>query len=140
MVAKSNFLEDAILNHVFRGVAFPTLAANVWVALHTASPTDAGGSEVLVASHAWYARVAVSRATGSWTAPADSAGAQSISNAGVITFANPTTTVAITHVGIHDAATGGNLLYHAALGTTRTVNNGDSAPSFAIGAMVWTEA
>lgn len=138
-MAKSNFLEDAILNHVLRGVAFPTLGASVYVALHTADPTDAGtGAEVAGGS---YARVAVSRAIGSWAAPADNAGAQRTSNSAAITFPSPTANWGtVTHMAIWDAATAGNLLYRAILGTSRTINNGDQAPSFAIGALTVQES
>jgi hypothetical protein len=31
----------------------------------------------------------------------------------------------ITHVGVHDASTTGNLLYHASLTTSKTVGSGD---------------
>lgn len=137
-MSKSNFLEDGLLNHVLRGVAFPTLGASVHVALFTAAPTDAGGGTEV--SGGAYARVAVSRATGSWAVPADNAGSQRTSNSAAVTFPTPTANWGtVTHVGIFDAATAGNLLYWGALGTSRTVNNGDTAPSFAIGAMTVDE-
>lgn len=139
MPGKADFLENAVLNTVLRGVAFPTLT-NVWVSLHTADPTDAGtGTEVTGGA---YARVSVTRATGSWAAPADNAGAQQTSNSAAITFPTPTANWPgpITHFGLFDAATAGNLLYAGALGTARTVNNGDTAPSFAIGALTISES
>jgi len=138
MPGKSDFLENAVLNTVLRGVAFPTLT-NCFVSLHTADPTDAGtGTEVSGGS---YARVSVSRATGSWAAPADVSGAQSTSNSNLITFPSPTANWGtVTHVGIFDASTAGNLLYSAALTTSRTINNGDGAPSFAIGALTISES
>lgn len=139
MPGKSDFLEAAILNHVFRGVAMPTFAANVWQSLHTADPGDTGASEVNSGTHAWYARVPISRATGSWTAPADASGSQQIANAAAITYASPTTTVTVTYAGYWDAATGGNFLYSAPLGTTRNLQNGDQAPSAAIGAATVSE-
>lgn len=139
MPGKSDVLESAVLNYVFRGVAMPTLTS-VYVSLHTSDPTDAGsGTEVSGGS---YARVAVTRTTGSWAAPSDNAGAQQTSNSAAITFPTPSANWPgpITHVGIFDAATAGNLLYSAALGTPRTVNNGDVAPSFAIGALTASES
>ncbi len=133
-MSASNFLEDAILNHVLRGVAFPTLPAGCHFALFTAAPSDAGGGTEVTGGS--YARVAVTRATGSWAVPADSAGSQQTSNSAAITFPTPTASWGVvTHLGIFDAATAGNLLYHAALGTSRTIASGDSAPSFAIGAV-----
>lgn len=137
MPGKSDFLENAVLNTVLRGVAFPTLT-NCHIALHTADPLDAGsGTEVSGGS---YARVSVTRATGSWAAPADASGSQQTSNSAAITFPAPTANWGtVTHIGIWDAATTGNLLYSAALTTSRTINNGDGAPSFAIGALTVAE-
>lgn len=141
MPGKSDYLESAVLNAVFRNGSWPTLGTSVYVSLHTADPTDAGsGTEVSGGS---YARVAVARnVTTNFTAPADSSGAQQTSNAVAITFPSPTANWPgpITHVGIFDAATAGNLLYSAALGSPRTVNNGDVAPSFAIGALTASES
>jgi hypothetical protein len=139
MAGKSNFLEDAILNHVFRGVAMPTFAASVYCSMHTADPGDTGASEVAVGSHPWYARVAVTRATGSWSAPADASGSEQIANVGAITFPSPTTSVTVTHFGWWDAATGGNFLYGGVLGTSRSLQNGDQAPSFAASALTVSE-
>lgn len=138
MPGKSNFLEDAVLNHVLRGIAFPTLT-NVHVSLHTADPTDAGtGTEVSGGS---YARVSVTRNTSNWDAPADVSGAQQTANNGAITFPTPTANWGtVTHFGLFDAATSGNLLYSGALTTSRTINNGDVAPSFADAALTVSES
>jgi hypothetical protein len=137
-MSKSNYLENAVIDHVLRGVAFPALGTNLFVALFTAAPSDAGGGTEVTGGA--YARVAVARATTAWAAPADNAGSQQTSNSAAVTFPTPTanwgTVVAI---GIFDAATLGNLLYHAALGTSRTINNGDTAPSFPVGALTVAE-
>ena len=45
----------------------------------------------------------------------------------------------ITHVGVFDAATSGNLLWHGAITTARTVNDGDTI-TFAIGSVDLTMA
>jgi hypothetical protein len=137
-VSKSDYLESALLNHTFRTTAF-TQPTNVYVSLHTADPTDAGtGTEVSGGS---YARVEVSRANASWSAPANNGGAQEITNAAAVTFPSPTANWGtVTHFGIWDASTTGNLLYHGSLTTSRTINNGDSAPSFAIGALAIRES
>lgn len=122
-----------MINSTLRGIAFPSVSGSVWVSLHTADPTDAGtGAEV---SGGAYARVAVSRATGSWAAPADNAGAERTSNSTVITFPNPTASWGtVTYIAIWDASTAGNMLYSAPLGTSRTIAANDNAPSLAIGA------
>ncbi len=140
MPGKSDYAENTVLNSLLRGVAFPAMTTGSnYVALHTADPLDAAsGTEVSGGS---YARIAVTRATGSWAAPADSAGAQSTSNSAAITFASPTANWGtVTYFAVWDAVTTGNMLYSGALTTSRTINNGDSAPSFAIAALVITES
>jgi hypothetical protein len=133
MAGFSNFLEDSVLNHVLRGVAMPTLTS-IYVGLYTAAPTDAGGGTEVTGGA--YARVAVTRATGSWAVPSDVSGAETTSNAATIVFPSPTANWGtVTHVGLFDAATAGNLLMWAALGTSRNILNGDVAPQFAIGAL-----
>jgi hypothetical protein len=59
--------EEGLLN-VLRGTAYPLAATgSVYIALYTAAPTDAGGGTEVSAGG--YARQAVSKATGSWSAP-----------------------------------------------------------------------
>jgi hypothetical protein len=136
-MSKANYLETALLNMLYRTATF-TKPTNVYVALYTSDPTDAdSGTEVTGGS---YARVAVSVADASWSAPADNSGSQRITNAGAITFPAPTANWGtVTHFGIRDASSAGNLLHHGALGTSRTINNGDGAPSFAVGALAIQE-
>ena len=139
-MSKSNHLEDEILNYVLRGQAFTVLTAattpaNLHVALFTADPTDAGsGVEV---AYTGYARQAVSRATGSWAAPADNAGSQRTSNSNAITFpASTGGSPTVTHWGLVSTLTGAfTLLYHGALTVAQTINAGGSAPTFAAGAL-----
>ena len=106
----SDYLENAILNATLRGVAY-TSPATVYVALFTSDPTDAAtGTEV---SGGAYARQAI-------TFGAPSAG--TCSNSADVLF--PIATAAwgtVTHIGIFDAASGGNLLYSAALTTSKTI-------------------
>ena len=135
MAGKSVFLEEAVLNHVLRGVAFPTLTST-HIALFTAAPTDAGGGTEV--SGGSYARVTVTRVTGSWAVPAGTP--RLTDNAAAVTFPNPTANWGtVTHFGVYDAATVGNLLYWGILTTSRNILNGDNAPSFAIGALDLSE-
>lgn len=117
MAAISNYLENALLNHVLRGDTASTGLAqpvSVHLALFTTDPTDAGtGAEVSGGS---YARKVVS-----FTAP--NAGVAS-SGAQVDYLNMPACTV--THVGVYDASTAGNLLFHGALTASKTVNAGDT--------------
>lgn len=139
MSSKSNYLEDAVINSVLRGVAWPVTGGSVYVSLHTANPAeDASGTEVSGGS---YARVAVSRGTGSWDAPANNGGAQQTANTSAVTFPNPTGNWGtVSHFGVWDASTSGNLLIYGPIGTTRIIQNGDQAPTFAAGALTYSEA
>ncbi len=136
---KSTYLNDAVLNW-FRGTAFPAVLTNVHFALFTTDPTDTGtGTEV---SGGAYARVSVPAAAGSFSAPAaDGSGGRSWSNAVAITWPTPTANWGtVTHFGVFSAATGGNLLRHGLITTSRNIVSGDQAPTFAIGSLVSSEA
>lgn len=140
MAALSNFLENKLIDQLFRGQTF-TFPTTVYVGLFTAAPSDTGGGTEV--SGGSYARVSVASSLANW-AGTQSAGSTSASsgtsgttsNNIAITFPEPTATWGvITHVGIFDAATTGNLLIHGALTIPKTVNNGDSAPTFQASAL-----
>jgi len=115
MAEFSNYLENKIIDHMLRNQAYSP-PSTLYLALYTDDPTDADtGTEVSGGS---YARQ-------SFTLNAASNGATS--NSADITF--PTATAdwgTITHVGIRDASTGGNLLMHSPLDANKTVDNGDT--------------
>ena len=112
----SDYLEVALLNETLNGVAF-TAVDNPYISLHTADPTDAGtGTEVTGGS---YARAASSFATASGTGG-------SVVTDTVATF--PTATAnwgTVGWIGLWDAASGGNMLYHTALDAPKTIDSGD---------------
>lgn len=126
--------ENDILKARFGG-ATPTQPATWYVALTTTTPTDsAAGTEVTGGS---YARVAVTNNTTNFPAPTTGV----VSNGTAITFPAPTANWGtVTHFELWDAASAGTRRYWGALTTSRTVNNGDSAPSFAVGALTVTAA
>lgn len=126
MAAKSDYLENKILDHVLKVAAY-TQPANVYVALFTAAPSDSGGgTEVAGGSYA--------RQTSTWAAASGGATANSAS----INFPNmPACTV--THVALFDAVSGGNMLYHGALTASQVVAAGNTF-TFAIGELDVTEA
>jgi hypothetical protein len=140
MAALSNYLENAVIDWLLRGQSF-TPPATVYVALHTAAPSDSGGGTEV--SGGSYARVSVASSLANWagTQSAGSTAASSgtggtTSNNGTITFPAPTANWGVvTHIGVYDASSSGNLLFYAALTTSKTINNGDAAPSFAAGAL-----
>jgi hypothetical protein len=114
MAEMSNYLENALINETLRGTAF-TAISTPYIALFTTDPTDAGtGTEVTGGSYA--------RTSATFGAPSNGA---SVTTADV-TF--PTCTSAwgtVGWIGIYDASTAGNLLYHTALDTAKTIDSGD---------------
>ena len=135
----TNFLENALVDHVFRGTAY-TAPGTLYVSLHTAACSDSStGTEVTGGS---YARVAVTSNGTNWAnTQASGTGVSSgtsgtTSNSGAITFPSPTANWGlVTHFGIFDASTSGNQILCQALTVSKTINDGDAAPSFAGGAL-----
>lgn len=114
MAEMSNYLENALINATLRNTNY-TSPATVYVALYTTDPTDADtGTEVSGGS---YARTAVT-----FGAPSNGVS----TNSAAVEF--PTCTSSwgtITHIGIRDASTSGNLLYHTALTTSKVIDVDD---------------
>lgn len=132
MPGKSDYLENAILNHVLGGGDY-TRPATVYIGLYTAAPTDAGGGTEVTGGS--YARVAVTNNATNF--PAALGGAKS--NANAVTFAQATALWGtVTHVGVFDALTSGNLLYWAPLSASKLVQSGDTF-SFSAGQLQFTE-
>jgi len=122
MSSFSDYLEDAVLNYVFRNTGTPT-TTNVYLGLYTVAPTDAGGGTEVTGGG--YARTIVAF---------DAASGGAITNTAAESF---TATGAnfgdVVAVGIFDAVSGNNLLAWDGI-TTATVNDGDTI-NFAIGAI-----
>jgi len=114
MAEFSNYLENKILDHVLRNTSY-TSPTTVYVGLFTTNPTDAGsGTEV---SGGGYARQVLSVTTSSGgivTSSADVTFPQATANWGTIT-----------HIGLLDALTSGNLLMHTPLTTSKTIETDD---------------
>lgn len=95
-----------------------------YVALYTAAPSDSGGGTEV--SGAGYARQSV-------TFDAASTPGGTTSNSGAVTFtASGGSYGTVSHVGIFDALSGGNLLWHGAMTASKTVGDGDTL-EFSIG-------
>lgn len=142
MPALSDYAENKIIDAIFRAQVLGA-PATMYVALFTATPSDSGGGTEV--SGGSYARVAVTGALANWagTQSAGSTTASSgtggtTSNNAAVTFPAPTANWGVaTHFGLFDASTSGNLWVWAALTVSKTINNGDAAPSFAIGALTF---
>lgn len=118
MAALSDFLENKLVEHVLRNVAY-TSPTTVYLALTTTATSDAAlGTEVTGGS---YVRKAI-------TFGAASNGV--CLNSVAVSFTSmPACTV--THAAIMDASTAGNMLFHGPLTASKTVGAGDTL-TFAI--------
>lgn len=114
MAEMSNYLENALINATLRNTSY-TSPATVYMGLYTSDPTDANtGTEVSGGS---YARVAV-------TMGAPSNGVST--NSAAIEFPQASGSWGtVGWIGILDATSSGNLLYHTALDTSKTISSGD---------------
>lgn len=117
----TNYLESALINHSLGKVAF-TMPTTVYLALFTADPGEAGALTSEVPAGRGYARQAIT------TTMSTSSGGSTSSNSGVVTFGPCTGTAwgTITHVGVMDALTGGNMLYKKAMPVSKTIDIADS--------------
>ena len=129
MTAMSDYLEGEFIAHVFRTSTF-TKPTTLAIALCTSAPSDSdtGSSITEVANSFSYARETLNPLDANWAAP--SAGDGVTSNLSDITFgpASGGNWGTVTHVAITDSAThgAGNLLFHGALDSSATVNDGDT--------------
>ena len=102
----------------------------MYLSLHTSSPGETDGNEI---SGNGYSRQAIAfdaaHATNGTAANSD---VESFTASGG-SFGT------ITHFGIHDASTDGNLLYYGAVSPNKTIADGDTL-QFAAGSIVITEA
>lgn len=122
---------------VFKSLRVGVPKRPLYFALFTAAPSDSGGGTEV--SGGSYARAQLDPTDANWNAA--SGGNGLTDNAAVITFPAPTANWGVvTHVGVFDRATGGNLLFHGALTTSKTINNGDAAPTFPAGSFDLTWA
>ena len=114
MAEMSNYLENALINATLRNTSY-TSPSVVYLGLYTSDPTDADtGTEVSGGS---YARQAIT-----FGAPSNGV----TTNTAAIEFPQATGTWGtIGWIGIEDALTGGNLLYHSPLDVSKTIASGD---------------
>ena len=114
MAEMSNYLENALINATLRNTSY-TSPATVYVALYTTDPTDADtGTEV---SGNGYARQSVT-----FGAPSNGVS----TNSGAVEFPQATGSWGtVAYIGLRDASSGGNLLYHTVLDASKTISTGD---------------
>lgn len=114
MASMSDYLENKVIDHV-NGTAAYTSPSTVYVALFTSPTSDSGGGTEV--SGGSYARQSIT------FGPASSGTA--VSNVNIVF---PKATAAwgvITHAAIMDAASGGNMLFHGPLNSSREIKTND---------------
>ena len=148
MAMLNNYLRNKFVDWLMRAQTY-TPVATMYVGLNTtnASSTVGSGTEVTGGS---YARVAVTssmtatgwagtQSAGSTVASSGTGASAVTSNNGTITFPAPTANWGVvTGWTMWDASTTGNMLFFGPLSVSKTINNGDAAPSFASGALALT--
>lgn len=132
MSAFSDHLEAALINTTLRGATYT--GGSVFIALFTADPTDAGTGAELTDSGYIRQRAHATVASDGFTVPANG----SSSNTKNIIFpAIVDAQKTITHWGIFDAQTSGNLLYHSSMLNPKTLDPTDVL-SFPVGSLIVT--
>ena len=119
MSAATNYLENEVLDHILgEGARDFTSPATLYIGLFTAVADGEAGSVTEVSGNG-YARTAVNF---------NAASGGSSTNNGAVTF--PTASGGnwgtITHAGVYDASSSGNLLFYGALTVNKTVTDGDT--------------
>tara|TARA_B100001287_G_scaffold276783_1_gene289433 strand:- start:3126 stop:3557 length:432 start_codon:yes stop_codon:yes gene_type:complete len=130
MSAASNYLENELLDHVLgeNGKTY-TSPSNVYLALFTSDggleANDSTSFTEISTSGTGYGRIDmdVDNSTGAF----GNASGGSASNSQTITF-NPAQSNwgTVTHVAIMDHQTAGNVLFHGAVTTSKTIETGDT--------------
>lgn len=128
-MSKSNTFENDWLLLIFNATAIANIAdnaassplTNLYVALHTADPGEAGVQTTNECTYGSYARVAVARTSGGWTVSGNS-----VSPVSDITFPLGTTgSETATHISVGTAVSGaGKILYSGALSSSIACGTG----------------
>lgn len=135
-MSKSNVAENDFMLFTFNDTAISWDAnANLYVALHTADPGEAGNQQTSEANYTGYARVAVARTSGGWTVT----GNQAV-NAALVQFPQCTAgSNTITYLSVGTLSSGtGQIIYSGALSSSLSVTSGIQ-PQFSAGALTITE-
>ena len=114
MSAMSDYLENEILDHIL-GTGSYTMASGIYVGLATVSfNDDASGAEL--SCKGYIRKVATFNAAASGAAD----------NSGAVEFPAATSSWGtVSHFGLFDAVSGGNLLIHGAFTTPKLIDTGD---------------
>lgn len=114
MSALSDYAENKILDHIL-GTSAYTFPSQAYLGLSTGSFADDNSGTELTGNN--YSRVAINF---------DAASGGTTDNSAAVEFAAATGSWgAVSHFGIFDAASSGNLLIHGAFSSSKTIGSGD---------------
>lgn len=135
-MSKANATEADLVAYIFNATAIPwNGVGNLYVALHTADPGEAGGQGTSEATYTGYARVGVSRDNTGWTCAGNTAVNAAQIQFGLCTAGSET----LTHFSVGTASSGaGQILYSGALNSSLAVSN-NVQPTFAAGGLTVSE-
>jgi hypothetical protein len=128
-MSKSNTFENDLLQLIFNATAIANLAdnaassplTNLFVALHTADPGEAGVQNTSECNYTGYARVSVVRTSGGWTVTENSVSPNADINFPACTGGTNTAT----HASVGVASSGATkILYKGALSPTISISTG----------------
>lgn len=142
-MSATNAVETAILNLIFKGTTWASMAQNAasapytafYISLHTGDPGDAGDQTSSEAAYVGYARISVTRDGTGWTVSGNAA-----VNAAEIAFGKATASPGadLTFVGLGTAASGaGSLLLSNPLSDSVMMQVG-TVPIFSAGELEFT--
>ena len=143
-MGKGNTTSNNILKLIFNATAWANVAdnaassplTNLYVALHTADPGAGGSQTTSEAAYTSYARVAVARTTGGWTA----ASSQSTSPVASVTFpAGTGGSGTVTHFSVGTASSGAGTILYSGTVTPNIVTGNGVTPSLTTSSTI-TEA
>lgn len=114
MSEMSNYLENGLLNAILRNTSY-TSPATVYVGLYTSNPDEGNtGTEVSGGSYA--------RKSAAFNAPSNGV----CTNSASVEFDQASASWGtVSHVGLLDSITSGNLLFYTDLTTSKTIESGD---------------
>lgn len=130
-----NSTETDILNKLFKNTSLPFDAiTDIYLALHTADPGEAGDQTTSEATYTSYARVAVVRSGSGWTVSGPTVQNAALIQAPTCTGGSNT----LTHFSLGTLSSGaGQIIISGALNSSLSVSSGIQ-PQFSAGALTAT--
>lgn len=117
MAALSDYAEKLVLDWLMT-TGSATRPTTWYIALYTGAPSDSGGGTEV--SGNGYARQSVAFDA------ASSPGGTTVNSADVSFTASGGSFGTVTHLGIFDASTSGNLIWHGSLTASKAIDDGDT--------------